>query len=270
MVDPPRKASRQMQVYTPEQARTLLEAVQGTRGEGLYTLALFTGMRLGELLGLRWQNVDLAAGHLTIQTALKNVNNRSWLGKPKTEAGRRKIVLTSTVIAALRAHRTRQLQERLATGEQWQDLDLVFCTRTGGHIAGSNLRVAHMRLLKRLELPYIRFHDLRHTAATLLLLQGVPVKVVSEMLGHASVAITMNLYMHVLPTMQRAAAEVMEALFARGLQSTLILVVNSVAPFSRHLPRLETRPCLEQTSKRKASCDSISPPVSTLQSTGEN
>jgi integrase len=221
MVNPPRKVSHQMQVYTPEQVRLLLDVVQGTRQEGLYTLALFTGMREGELLGLRWRDVDLASGHLTIQTALKNVSNRRWLGKPKTEAGRRQIMLTATTMAALRAHRTRQLQERLAAGEAWHDLDLVFCTRTGGHIAGSNLRMAHIRLLKRLGLPYIRIHDLRHTAATLLLLQGVPVKVVSEMLGHASVTITMNLYMHVLPTMQRAAAEAMEALFARGLQSTL-------------------------------------------------
>jgi integrase len=221
MVDPPRKVSRQMHVYTPDQARTLLDSVAGTRAEGLYTLALFTGMREGELLGLRWRDVDLAAGHLTIQSALKNVNNRRWLGKPKTEAGRRQITLAATTIAALRAHRARQLEERLRAGEAWQDLDLVFCTHTGNHIAGSNLRASHMRLVSRLGLPYIRFHDLRHTAATLLLLQAVPVKVVSEMLGHASVAITMNLYMHVLPSMQRAAAEAMEALLARGLQSTL-------------------------------------------------
>jgi integrase len=105
-------------------------------------------------------------------------------------------VLSPTAIAALRAHRTRQ----------WQDNGLVFCTHTDGHIAGSNLRMAHLRLLKRVELPYIRFHDLRHTAATLLLLQRVPVKVVSEMLGHANVSITMNLYMHVLPTMRQVAA----------------------------------------------------------------
>src|SRR5579859_5108060 len=223
MIDPPRKVSRQMQVYTPEQVRMLLEAVQGTRYEGLYTLALFTGMREGELLGLRWRNVDFAAGHLTIQTALKNVNNQRWLGKPKTEAGRRKIELTPTVVAALRAHRRRQLEEHLAVGEAWKDLDLVFCTNTGNHIAASNLRTAHMRLLNRLQLPYIRFHDLRHTAATLLLLQGVPVKVVSELLGHASVTITMNLYMHVLPTMQRAAADAMEALLQRQLQSKLQL-----------------------------------------------
>lgn len=212
MVDPPRKVSREMQVYSPALARTLLEAVSGTREEALYTLALFTGMREGELLGLRWQNVQLAEGYLTVQTALKNVNNRRWLGKPKTEAGRRKIMLPPTAVAALHAHRRRQLEERLAEGAAWQENDLVFCTRTGNHIAGSNLRMAHMRLLRRLKLPYIRFHDLRHTAATLLLLQGVPVKVVSEMLGHANVTITMNLYMHVLPTMQRAAVEAMEAL----------------------------------------------------------
>ena len=221
MLDPPRKVAREMKVYAPEQARALLEAVRDTREEGLYTLALFTGMREGELLGLRWRDVDLAAGQLTIQMALKNVNNQRWLGKPKTEAGRRTIVLSPTVIAALRAHRTRQLQERLTAGDEWQDNDIVFCTHSGGHIAGSNLRMAHMRLLKRAQLPYIRFHDLRHTAATLLLLQGVPVKVVSEMLGHATVSITMNLYMHVLPTMRQAAVEALEAVLRRGLQSKL-------------------------------------------------
>jgi integrase len=123
--------------------------------------------------------------------------------------------LDKRVAAALRAHRTRQLEERLAAGEACKDLDLVFCTRTGSHIAGSNLRKAHILRLKRLGLPYIRIHDMRHTAATLALLQGVPAKVVSEMLGHASITITMNLYMHVLPSMQDAAAEAMEALLLR-------------------------------------------------------
>jgi integrase len=220
LVDPPRKVSREMRVYTPEQARALLEAVSGAREEALYTLALFTGMREGELLGLGWEYVRLAEGYLTVQVALKNVNNRRWLGKPKTEAGRRKIVLAPSVIAALRAHRARQLQERLVAGDGWQDNGLVFCTHTGGHIAGSNLRMAHMRLLRRLQLPYMRFHDLRHTAATLLLLQGAPVKVVSEMLGHANVGITMNLYMHVLPTMQQAAAEAMEAVLRSNTKSS--------------------------------------------------
>ncbi len=102
--------------------RWVLDVVHGTREEGLYMLALFTGMRQGELLGLRWQSVDLAAGHLAVQTALKNINNRRWLGKLKTAASRRKIMLTPTVIAALRAHRTRQLQERLAAGEDWRGL----------------------------------------------------------------------------------------------------------------------------------------------------
>jgi integrase len=115
-------------------------------------------------------------------------------------------------VQALREHRTRQKEERLLVGPEWQELDLVFTDAFGGPISRRDLtRSSFAPLLKRANLPHIRFHDLRHTAATLALLQKVPVKVVSEMLGHASVAITLDIYSHVLPSMQEDAAAAMEA-----------------------------------------------------------
>ncbi len=212
LVRPPKMAKQEMRVLTDAEALSLLERVRGDRLEALYTMALYTGMREGELLGLRWSDVHLERGYAQLQTALKNVNNRRWLGRPKTSAGRRKVVLVGTVVEVLRAHRLRQREERLRAGALWQEHHLVFTTATGRPIAASNLRVAHQRLLKRLGLPPIRFHDLRHTTGTLLLLLGLDAKIVSAMLGHSSTTITQEVYQHVLPDMQRQAAEALEQL----------------------------------------------------------
>ncbi|HEX9412260.1 MAG TPA: tyrosine-type recombinase/integrase, partial [Ktedonobacterales bacterium] len=131
----------------------------------------------------------------------------------KTDASRRQVALTVAAVTALRQHRTRQLEERLALGGEWDDRGLVFCNLLGRPIEASNLLQREFYpLLKRAGLPHVRFHDLRHTAATLLLLQGIHPKVVSEMLGHSQIGITMNLYSHVLPNMQRDATAAMDRL----------------------------------------------------------
>lgn len=217
LVDVPRMADREMHVLTPEQVRTLLDTVQDDRLEALYVLAVTTGMRQGELLGLRWRDVDLGRGTLSVRATLQRTKQDGYcFSAPKTKHSQRQITLSMIAIAALRCHRIRQDIERLAS-PMWEDLDLVFPNTVGKPMDGMNL--LHYRfqpLLKRTGLPRIRFHDLRHTAATLLLGRGVNPKIVSEMLGHASIGITLDTYSHVLPTMQQSAAAEMDAALGLG------------------------------------------------------
>ena len=212
LVTPPRAAHREMQTLSPEQARAFLDAAQGDRFHALYVLALSTGMRQGELLALRWQDVDLDRGTVQVRGSLQRTPAGLTLTEPKTAASRRQVGLTPSAVAALRRHRVAQTEERLRFGSVWQDNGLVFCNEIGEPIDATHVTVRPFRrLLERAGLPQIRFHDLRHTAATLLLGQGVHPKMVSEMLGHTQIAITLDLYSHVTPTMQRQATDAMEA-----------------------------------------------------------
>jgi integrase len=212
LVNVPQIRRHQMHAMTREQAQRFLEAAKGDRHEALYVLALSTGMRQGELLALRWQDIDLDAATLQVRASVRRQHDGFTFTEPKTRQSRRKIILSPPGIGALRAHRTRQVAARLAAGPAWIEQGLVFCDATGGPLDGTNLARAPFRaVLKAAGLPQMRFHDLRHTAATLMLLQGVPVKIVSEMLGHASVAITLDVYSHVLPSMQADAAAAMAA-----------------------------------------------------------
>jgi integrase len=190
-----------------------------TRGPGrrqppvLYVVALTAGLRLGELLALRWRDVDLQAGMLQVRGTLQRAGSDLVVAEPKTAHSRRQVALATTAVEALRRHRVTQAEERLRLGAAWQDLDLVFSSEAGGYIDESRLRRnSFWPLLERAGLPRIRFHDLRHTAATLMLRRGVHPKIVAEMLGHAQVSVTLDLYSHVTPTMQREAAEAMDAL----------------------------------------------------------
>jgi len=211
MVDPPRRQPFEMNPLTLDQARALLSAAAGTRHEALCHLALSTGMRRGELLALTWRHVDLDQGILQVRATLKRYDGRFFIAETKTRRSRRRIALTPSVCDTLRRHRALINEERLALGQAWNDYDLVFPNAIGNPIdERSMVRHWFRPLLKKAGLPPIRFHDLRHTAATLLLLAGVHPKVVSEMLGHASIAITLDLYSHVLPDMQREATLAME------------------------------------------------------------
>lgn len=135
---------------------------------------------------------------------------------PKTAKSRRGVELTATAVEALLRHRTAQIAERLAAGHFWKDMDLVFTNRTGGFLRVNDLYMAYRRVLDRAGLPRLRFHDLRHTAATLMLSRGVHPKVASEMLGHSTIAITLDLYSHVTETMQREAARAVDAALRSG------------------------------------------------------
>jgi integrase len=197
---PPRPTKREITPLSQEQARTLLEAARGDALHAFYVLAVTTGMRNGELLGLQWKDVSLEDRTLRVRRTVFN----GVVSPPKTAAGNRTIHLTGLAVAALKQHRLATAKQRIC---EW-----VFPSLTGTPL---NVHNVHNRswkpLLQRAGLPAsIRMHDLRHTCATLLLSRGVPVKVVSEMLGHGDVAITLTVYQSVLPHMQESAARAME------------------------------------------------------------
>lgn len=216
LVDAPQQRRPIIKPYSQNEAQRLLAAAQGDRLEALYVLAITGGLRIGELLGLTWRHVDLQAGSLQVVATLARAPSGWALGEPKTQRSRRTVMLTPLAVEALRAHRARQVAERLAVADVWVDRDLVFCDTLGGTLNPESLsRYAFLQLIARAGVPRRRFHDLRHTAATLMLKAGVPLKVVSEMLGHTTIAITADVYGHVTAEMQRDAARAMQEMLAR-------------------------------------------------------
>jgi integrase len=211
LVSPPRPRRPEIRPLSSAQARTLLAAASGDPLEALYVLALSTGMRQGELLGLTWAAVDVAAGQVEVRATLTRAAGSWALTEPKTARSRRTVRLAGSAIAAVRAHRVRQTEARLLVGSDWGDHDLVFTDAWGEPLDGRHVTSRDFRgLLRRAGLPPIRFHDLRHTAATILLSSGVHPKMVQEMLGHATIALTLDVYSHVTPTMHDEAAATME------------------------------------------------------------
>jgi len=182
--------------------------VHGHRFEALLTIALTTGMRKGELLALRWQDIDVANRSLHIRRSVNRFPGYGFVeNEPKTTTSRRKIVLPLFAIEALKQHKAFQDEARQKVGTAWQDHDLVFCNTIGGFQDVKHLRVSFKRLLKEAGLPEIRFHDHRHSAATILLSMGVNVKVIQELLGHSQTSMTLDIYTHVLPGMQNEAMD---------------------------------------------------------------
>lgn len=209
--DPPKPAPKEMRPLSTEEVHKFLEAALGDRFEALYVLAITTGMRRGELLALRWQDVDLENTTISIRRTLTRDGGRYTIGEPKTKKSRRSIQLTVSAVQALKRHLERQLRDIEMLGDQYEDRGLVFTTDTGAPINPSNLRQRSLAsLLNKAGLPHIRFHDLRHTCATILLSKGVHPKFVQELLGHATIAITLDTYSHVMPGMGDATARAME------------------------------------------------------------
>ncbi len=210
-VDPPRVRTPEIMPLSPAEARQLLQAARGDRLEALYLLAVTTGMRQGEILGLGWEDADLDAGVVRVRRTLTLARGGPRLTEPKTRGSRRQVRLTKSAVGALERHRVRQEAERAAAGAKWEDQGLVFTTRIGTPIRRAKLhRESWKPLLRNAGLPDTRFHDLRHTCATLLLTKGVHPKIVSEMLGHSSISITLDTYSHVIPGMGEVAASAME------------------------------------------------------------
>ena len=183
----------------------------------LVRLALATGLRHGELLGLRWQDVDLLTGLLSVRQTCQWLSREGFtFREPKTYRSARAVALPESALAALRDYRAIQLERRLSAGPAYVDNDLVFADPVGRPTHPSTLRQAWLRMTKAAELTGLRFHDLRHTHASLLLQRGVHAKVVSERLGHSTTAITLDIYSHVTPTLQVDAAREFDKALANG------------------------------------------------------
>lgn len=210
----PRAERKPISPLGPDEARQLLAAAALDRLGALYTVALAMGLRQGEALGLTWDRVDLESSVIRVDRQLQRVDGKPELVSLKTPQSRRELPLPASVAERIVQHKQAQAAERAAAGSRWRDTDLVFTTTIGTGLDGPTVTKAFQRLLKDSGLARRRFHDLRHSCASLLLVQNVPPRVVMEILGHSQINLTMNTYSHVLPGLKVAAAESMEMILA--------------------------------------------------------
>ena len=204
------------QILTGDQTLKRLEVAKGSGLEVLVFVALTTGMRKGELLALRWDDMDLEKGVLYVQRTVSRIPGRGYMeSEPKTKSSRRRIVLPGVAIEALKGHCSNQENARVKAGEKWNDWGIVFANKYGGCLRPDTVLDTFHQLLKDAGLPTMRFHDLRHSAATILFVAGVNPKVIQELLGHSKISITLEVYSHVLPSMQQEAAGKMDEVFKR-------------------------------------------------------
>lgn len=217
LVSLPTSDRYEMQPLTLEQCQKLLTVARGHRLENMLAVAIATGMRRGELLALRWQDVSIEQGRFHVRRTVDYIaayGRRGYVeNEPKTASGVRQIELPRFAIDALVQQRRYVEQLKEKCGAKWRECDLVFCNNTGEYLYPVLVHKEFKLLLKAADLPAIRFHDLRHTAATILLSMDVHSKVVQELLGHSSITVTMDLYSHVLPSMQHEAMGKFDSVF---------------------------------------------------------
>ena len=210
LVDAPTVIRDEIEPLTATDARAILEHSRQQRNSARWSVALALGLRQGESLGLQWSDIDLGKGVLRVRRALQRIEGEGLtLVPPKSRAGTRTIVLPAPLVAHLKEHRAKQHQERLLAGSMWQDRDFVFATPTGTPVDPRNDYRAWRKLLEDAGVRKARLHDARHTAATLLLAQGVAPRVVMQILGHSQISLTLGTYSHVVPELADAAAEAM-------------------------------------------------------------
>jgi integrase len=237
LVRRPKPQRRDGPTLTADEARALLNALAGRRLEGIVTVAVALGLRLGEVLGMEWKNVDLQAKRLTVRRAMSTTGKVRELVDLKSRESHRTLAIPGFVVDALAKHRRRQAEQRLAAGADWQASDLVFTTRTGrgfdGTLVSRDVRTVvaktwtggaadcpHTRVKDRacldcqaIRLPSVTFHGLRHSCASLLLSAGVPIRDVSELLGHSDTRLTLQTYAHVLDANRARLAGVIDSVF---------------------------------------------------------
>ena len=215
LADPPRLEDAEVVPFTPAEARALVAATEETadRLAALFRVALTLGLREGEVLGLAWDDVDLDAGRLRVRRAVQRIDGTLTLKEPKSDKSRRTLRLPPSLVAALRAHRDRQAFEQAAVGERWRDSGLVFTTRTGGSLDPRNAIRSWHRFLAANGVERRPFHTTRHTAASVLLAEGLSLKVVQEILGHSLLSTTADIYGHLYDESFQEAADAMERAF---------------------------------------------------------
>lgn len=214
VVTPPRVTPPDMRVLSKEEAQRLLDVAKASRLQCVLTLALATGMRLGELLALRWEEIDLENKTLQVRHTIDYIQGYGKVeSEPKTASGKRGITLPQFMIEELERHRLYQLEAREKAGDAWKEQGLVFPNRNGGYFSRARLYGIFKKLLSDAGLSDMHFHGLRHSTATILLRMGVSPKVVQELLGHSNITITLGVYGHVLPGMQKEAMDKMDDIF---------------------------------------------------------
>ncbi len=209
----PKHKPREMIVWDATQVSIFLVAAEKSRHCALYYLAVTTGMRQGELFGLQWADLHFSSGVIRVQRQVQSIPGQGWhFSEPKTKAGRRTIKLGEGVLHALRKHKDSQSSEIALAGDTWKNHSLIFPNKVGNPLNPSNLRVDFNRVILEAGLPKIRFHDLRHTAASIMLNNGIAPIVVSNILGHSKPSVTMDIYGHLLYQLQDEAAILIDSL----------------------------------------------------------
>jgi integrase len=235
LVDFPKSETAEIRPYTPEEAQRFLEAAKGHRLGALFSAALALALRKGEALGLQWSAIDLERGTLSVRVTLQRIKmpgakkGQLLLKEPK-RSSRRTLNLPQVILSELVEHQRRQEKERQFAGSRWKDTGFVFTSSIGTPLEPRNLERAYSEILAAAKLPRVRIHDLRHTAATLLLTQGVHPRVVMELLGHSQIAVTMNTYSHVVPALRKDAADRMDAILKPAPNPVATRVATNQAP----------------------------------------
>jgi integrase len=214
LLDSPRVVTRKGMPLTLEQAKRLLESIRGHRLEVVLMMAVVTGMRRGEILALRWSDVDLDRRVLRVLHTVDYIPKYGYVeGEPKTQAGKRTINLPEFFVDMLEQHRVKQSEQRHRAGGVWENRDLVFPDLTGGYLNPGYVLRMFKRILERAGLPHMHFHDLRHSAATILISMGINPKVIQELLGHSDISITLGVYGHLFPSMQQDVVDKWQDVF---------------------------------------------------------
>ncbi|MBI3651005.1 MAG: site-specific integrase [Acidobacteria bacterium] len=215
LVSPPKIVKKEIQVLTVEQADKFLESIEDNRLAALYWTAIYLGLRRGELLGLRWQDIDFESKILRVSGSLQELDGKLTLTETKTETSRRSLPIPDMVLAKLKAHRSKQLEKKLKRGSLWQETGLAFVTGYGTPISPRNLVRDFHAALEAVEIPRMPFHALRHSCATFLLSKGMPMRFIMNILGHSQISLTANTYSHVTPEMLGDTLDIMNSILAK-------------------------------------------------------